>query len=94
MRRERKSPTGQALQAVSGKAMQDLHRFSAMGMEIPRRLHPSGSRTTQTGADRRQRMVNGGFGPALKGPQPEAVVTWGLGGNPESAPHPARGQRR
>ncbi len=39
--------------------MQPVHHIAVMAMEIDRRLPPSGCRTTQTGAERRQRMVSG-----------------------------------
>ena len=52
-------PATQAPPGLPPKTMHIVHRFTAMMMAIDRRLPPSGCRTTQTGAERRQRMVNG-----------------------------------
>ncbi len=70
-------PANQAPSGFPPKPMHPVHRYPFMVMAIDRHLLPSGSRTTQTGADRRQRMVNGRGVAALAWP------TWLLGVKPQ-----------
>jgi hypothetical protein len=70
-------PARQSLWELAPKTMHPVHRYPFMVMEIDRRLLPSGCRTTQTGAERQQRMVNGRGVAALAWP------TWLLGVKPQ-----------
>ncbi len=70
---------GRLLQSLAGrstKTMHPMHQDFVMAMEIHQRLQRLVCRTTQTGADRRQRMVNGRVVAALAWP------TWRLGVKP------------